>query len=202
MIKNLIFDFGKVLVNYDFTAVISPLFATREEKESFERFLSSPAFVDECDLEMMPFAEIIRQKQLLYPQWKQPLQHYLDHYHETVTGEMPHMRHTLQQLRQQGYRLYGLTNWCSKVHEVMERFPIFRLLDGQVISSEEHLLKPDVAIYQRLLSKYKLKAEECLFADDKQSNVEGAIKAGMHAVTFTTAENYLRLFNELKIKIG
>lgn len=199
MIKNLVFDFGRVLVNYDFEHVIRTFFDNEEEMRPFVKFLSSQQFVDECDIELVPFKEIIREKQALYPQWERPLQLFHDRYMETVTGEMPGMRAALTMLKERGFKLYGLSNWCSLVHQVMAKYPIFGLLDGHVVSSEEHLLKPDVAIYQRLLEKYCLAADECLFADDKPVNVEGAMKAGMHAVVFTDAESYLEKLRYLTI---
>jgi HAD superfamily hydrolase (TIGR01509 family) len=64
------------------------------------------------------------------------------------------------------------------------------LLDGWVISSEEHLIKPDVAIYRRLCEKFNLLPEECLFTDDKQVNIDGAMRAGMQAVLFTDAHTF------------
>lgn len=52
------------------------------------------------------------------------------------------------------------------------------------MSSDVHLLKPDIRIYQYLLEKYKLMPEECFFIDDRTDNVRGAEKAGMKAALF------------------
>ena len=46
------------------------------------------------------------------------------------------------------------------------------------------MLKPSEEIYKYLLNKYKLKAEECLFIDDIEKNIEGAKKVGMKAEIF------------------
>ncbi len=72
----------------------------------------------------------------------------------------------------------------------MERYGIFGLLDGTVISSEEHLLKPEPEIYRCVCERFGLKPEECLFTDDKPVNVEGAKAIGMNAVVFTDAVTY------------
>lgn len=102
------------------------------------------------------------------------------------------MRTLLTQLKAEGYHLYGLSNWCTKVHETMAQYPIFQLLEGQVISSEEKIIKPDRAIYERICQKYKLKPEECLFADDRIENVEAAQRFGMQAICFEDAAQYER----------
>ena len=40
-------------------------------------------------------------------------------------------------------------------------------------------IKPDIRIYQTLLNRYHLKADECLFIDDSLANLEGAKQAGL-----------------------
>ena len=72
----------------------------------------------------------------------------------------------------------------------MHKYEIFNLLDGQVISCEEHLVKPEKEIYLRLCERYGLEPAECLFTDDRIENVEGAKTVGMNAVLFTSPENY------------
>ena len=46
------------------------------------------------------------------------------------------------------------------------------------------MLKPAPEIYQALLSKYQLKADECVFFDDRKVNVEGANAVGIHGIVF------------------
>ena len=192
MIKNLIFDFGKVLVDYDFFHVIRPYFKSEDDLNEFAELFTSQEFIDRCDMEVEPFAEIIKDAQRRYPKFELQLQKFFDEYPQFVTGEIPGMRDLLQRLRGEGFRLYGLTNWCSKVHEVMARWDILTMLDGRIISSEEKLIKPDVAIFQRLCDKYGLRAEECVFTDDRPVNVNGAVKAGMKGIVFLDAAQYER----------
>ena len=167
---NLIFDFGKVLVDYDFFHAIRPYFATEADLQEFAGLFTSMEFLNRCDMEVEPFADIIKDSQRRYPKFEYQLQKFYDHYPEFVTNEIPGMRDLLVKLRGEGYKLYGLTNWCSMVHKVMEKWDILTMLDGRVISSEEKLIKPDVAIFQRLCDKYGLKPEECVFTDDRAHN--------------------------------
>lgn len=190
MIKNLIFDFGKVLVDYDFFHTIRTYFASDEDLQEFATLFTTPEFLDRCDMEVEPFVEIIRDSQRKYPKFEFQLQKFYDEYPRFVTGEIPGMRVLLEQFRKEGFRLYGLTNWCSMVYRVMENWDILTMLDGRVISSDEKLIKPDTAIYLRLCEKYGLKPEECIFTDDKKINVDGAIKAGMQGIVFENAAQY------------
>lgn len=197
MIKNLVFDFGKVLVDYDFFNTIYQYFDTDDDLREFATLFTSPEFLDRCDREMEPFEEIIRDSQRQYPKFEYQLQKFYDEYPQFVTNEIPGMRQLLTRLRNEGFKLYGLTNWCSMVHRVIEQWDILQMLDDRIISSEEKLIKPDVAIYERLCQKFGVRAEECVFTDDKAINVEGAIQAGMKGIVFHDAEQYERDLRQL-----
>ena len=199
MIKNLIYDFGRVLVTYDFEHISSFGFASEEDLQSFVHIVSDPAFVRRCDLELIPFEDLIREMQHTYPQWKEQWQLFYDRYLEFVTGEMPGMYAYMTELKARGYKLYGLSNWCSTIYRVMKEYKIFNLLDGFVVSSDYQVVKPDPAIYRILLDKYDLKAEECVFADDRADNVEAAQQVGMQAIVFTTTEAYKEALEPLLV---
>ena len=190
MIKNLVFDFGKVLVCYDFTAYLKTIFGDETQRIAFEQITCHPAFVERCDLGIDSFETIIREHQQLYPQWAKQWQLYYDTQLDAITHEMPGMKDILLRLKAKGYRLYGLSNWSNTIYPVMDKFDILRLMDDRVISSEEKLVKPDVAIYNRLCEKFGLRADECLFTDDRQANIDAALSAGMQAVLFTTTEQF------------
>lgn len=195
MIKNLIFDFGKVLICYDYTSFLKTIFDDEEELSKFEDVFCSPEFVQRCDLGEKTFSELIKESQSLYPHWSEQLQEFHDRQLDAMTVEMPGMRDLLTRLKVAGYRLYGLTNWSDVIYSVIEKFDILRMMDDRLISSEELMVKPDVAIYNRFCEKFGLVKEECLFTDDKQINIEGAKAAGMPAVLFTDA---CRLEKDLK----
>ena len=190
MIKNLIFDFGKVLVCYDFPSFLKTIFNDEEECLRFEAVVCSEEFVSRCDLGAESFIDLIKECQVKYPHWERQLQEYYDRQLDVMTVEMPGMRDLLTWLKAKGYRLYGLTNWSNAVYDVIEKFDILQMMDDRLISSEEILIKPDVAIYDRLCEKFGLVMEECLFTDDKQANIDGAKAAGMPAVLFTDTRQY------------
>lgn len=200
MIKNLIFDFGKVLIDYDFPLFLKTIFPDNEkERLEFESLVCGEEFVRRCDLGEDAFIDLIRECQVQYPHWKEQLQDFHDRQLDAMTVEMPGMRPLLTRLKANGYRLYGLTNWSSVVYQVIEKFDILRMMDDRLISSEELLIKPDVAIYDRLCEKFGLLKQECLFTDDKQANIDGARAAGMPAVLFTDAHSYEKDLERLGI---
>ena len=95
MIKNLVFDFGGVLICYDFPSIVKPLFADDAERRAFEEVVCSDEFMNRCDLGVEPFAEIIRKLQEQYSRWERQLQEFHDRQLDAMTGEMPGMQAVL-----------------------------------------------------------------------------------------------------------
>ena len=151
------------------------------------------------DREARPFDDILEEIISKNKKFEYEIRFFCDHYPEIVTNEVVGMRELLTRLKAEGYKLYGLTNWCSKVYLTMAQFDIFKLLDGYVISSEEKVIKPEPEIYQRLFEKYDLKPEECLFTDDRPENIEGGRRLGMDGIVFHDARQYEQ---ELRTKLN
>ena len=143
MIKNLIFDFGKVLVDYDFLDFFAKIIPDKERCSAFGALLNTVHFANIIDREERPFEETMEDFIGHHKEFEKEIRVFMEHYPEIVKCEMPGMRDLLTRLKAEGFKLYGLTNWCSKVHLTMQQFEIFRLLDGQIISSEEHVIKPE-----------------------------------------------------------
>lgn len=189
-IKNLIFDFGKVLVDYDFDLFFKQHIPDDQKRNLFYHLLNNENVQQIVDRELEPFDDLVGHMIEQHPEFKQELSIFRDRYTEIVTNEVPDMSQLLDQLKSEGFALYGLTNWCSKVHLTIAQFPIFRKLDGWVISSEEHLIKPEPEIYLLLCQRFNLLPEECLFTDDRPENIQGAQSVGMKAILFHSASQY------------
>lgn len=188
MTKNIIFDFGNVLVATDTRRVIQTYFDCNEQLTHFLTLMDSEPVMRHFDLEDKPFEQVIDDLCHQYPEWNIPLHAFHQHAAEFAYAEIPGMYQLLSRLKNEGFHLYGLTNWGKVVHDVMRRFPIFQLLDGTVISSDVHLLKPNPEIYELLLNRYHLRADQCLFTDDKIENINGAQAVGITSVQFLSAQ--------------
>lgn len=192
MVRNLILDFGKVLVDYDFQLFFTDLIPDADKRRDFEARVNTPELQETMDREAVPFGRTIEDLIKRFPEYERELIHFGSHYPDLVTGEVIGMRSLLSRLKSEGFRLYGLSNWCSKVQETMTRYPIFSLLDGYVVSSQVHLIKPEPEIYQHLLRKYGLEPEECVFVDDRRINVLAAERLGMRGILFSSASDLER----------
>lgn len=98
--------------------------------------------------------------------------------------ETPGIRELILLLKDHDFHVYGLSNWSSKLSEVKEKYSVFGLISDELVSKDVHLLKPDPAIYRAFLDKFHLKADTCLFLDDKKENIEGCRQVGMQGIRF------------------
>ena len=199
-IKNIIFDYGRVLVDYSPEYLYDSVFTDKREMQWFIDHVVNAEFHTTLDLGN-PTREVIEEWIRRFPKYSRELNLYDTDYLRLVGEEVPGMRQLLIDLHEQGYHLYGLTNWGHKFQLVYEKYTIFKLLDGQVVSGEEHVVKPDPQIFNILLSRYELRPEECVFTDDRAENVEGAQRLGIHGIVFKNAEQLREEIGKLELGI-
>ncbi|MBQ8736124.1 MAG: HAD family phosphatase [Bacteroidaceae bacterium] len=94
----------------------------------------------------------------------------------------------LRALREQGYKVFLLSNTNAIHWEMIERIVcvlegrrLADYFDGVYLSFEMHLCKPDVAIFEQLLAAEGVAAADCIFFDDTPANCEAAASLGIDA---------------------
>lgn len=188
MIKNVIFDYGKVLVDYSLQNLYDPVFDDKEEEMWFIENVVSLEFHNQLDLGR-PTAECVAEWQAKFPKYKRELALYDSDYMRLMGDEIPGMRQLLANLKQRGLKLFGLSNWGREKFSIVRRnYPIFDLIDGEVVSGDVHVIKPDPHIFELLCEKYSLIPAECVFTDDRPSNVDAAVSFGMKGIVFSNAQ--------------
>ena len=90
----------------------------------------------------------------------------------------------IQDLKAAGYNLYVLSNMASEFIEFLRRKPVYANFDGDVVSCEVGVIKPQPEIYDLLLSKFALEPEQTMFIDDRAENVIAAAKKGISTFHF------------------
>lgn len=102
------------------------------------------------------------------------------------------MDELIRDLKRAGYGIYVLSNAADSFELYKHTLPGYECFDGIVVSWAERVVKPDAAIYQRLIDRYGLDAATCLFIDDVVMNVEGARRVGMQGWHFDGDVSALR----------
>ena len=188
MTKNIIFDFGNVLVQWHPEVVYGEFFGDEAKAWWFLRHVVDMDFRQRIDAgESME--DCIREKQAQYPEYEQAVELYRSKWREMLTDEVPGMREVISELRARNYEIFGLTNWSMETFpEARAHFGILQMIDRYVVSGAEGLVKPDPRLFQVLLDRYGLKSEDCSFVDDNPDNVAAAKGMGMQGILFTNAE--------------
>ena len=88
------------------------------------------------------------------------------------------MLELVRRLKNHGYCVYYLSNIPQDVLELFQTRGVLDNFDGGVASCEVKINKPDPRIYQALLDKYHLRADECIFIDDRADNLVAASALG------------------------
>ena len=187
-IKNIIFDFGGVLVDWNPAYLYSKLFDNESDMHYFLENICSPEWNVQQDAGR-PLAEATDVLQKEYPEHKEFIGHFYGRWEEMLGGLLEDNVRLMKMLKPK-YPIYGLTNWSAETITIAyDRYDFFKHLNGIVVSGEEKLIKPDPKLYQILLERYNLKAEESLFIDDNIHNIEVAQTMGFQTIHFTEGMN-------------
>lgn len=194
-IRNVVFDVGNVIVRWSPLEIVRLTFGDNADHESITRkIFQSDIWLD---LNKGLFTEeqtkVRYQKALgLSAEDSEKLFYYVKQTFIPLYGSYD----LIQRVKQAGYGVYALTD---NVHEFVaflkETQNFWPLFDGEIVSAEVGLLKPQPEIYQALLDRYGLEACETVFLDDMPHNVKGAQDVGIAAIQF---ENASQAEKELK----
>lgn len=195
MIPNAVFDIGQVLMSWH--PQLEPYFGAAAARE-VEQAIWGSGLWTEMDRGVIPEAELIRRMELLAPNSRPQLETVLNHL-ELVADARDYAIPWIRALKAAGHRVFYLSNYSRLLRStVPQAIDFLPEMEGGVFSCDVGLLKPDPRIYERLCRDYALRPEECLFIDDRQENVDGAIACGFHAVRFDGyAESYETVMNML-----
>ncbi len=189
-IRNIIFDLGDVILNID-VPIASKSFADlsgREQSEIITIFKENELFRQfETGLMDEPtFRNYVREI-LNFPDLSDEA---IDTAWNSLLLDLPPERVELLRRLATRYRLFLLSNTSSihitQVNRILEASTgvekLEDLFEIVFLSYEMGMMKPDTRIYQDVLDKAGLKAEETLFLDDNADNIRGAAQLGIETI--------------------
>lgn len=198
-IKNVVFDLGGVLIDWNPRYLYRKIFSNEKEMEHFLTQVCSNEWnvTQDGGRTLAEGTKILCDK---FPEKSHLIKLFYDRWHEMIGGEISESVAILNRLKQNQINLYALTNWSH------ETFPYarnkFKFLDNFidiVVSGEEKIIKPDERIYLILLNRNNLNPLESAYIDDNLTNVEAARKVGMYGIHFISPAQLESELNQLKL---
>ena len=184
MIKTIIFDIGNVLTGFQWKKYYESFGFS---KEIFDRLAAATTLNEdwnEYDRGILSdeqlLAEFIKNDPGIETEIRQVL--------TNISGMLERYDYAIpwiQELKKKGYRVLVLSNFSHKAyHDCAHTIDFLPYTDGGILSYREKCIKPEPEIYRRLIEKYNLIPEECVFLDDVQRNLDGAAAFGIHTILF------------------
>ena len=188
MIKNIIFDYGGVLLDWNPHYLYDPYFGNKDKAEWFLTNICTYEWNAQHD-NGKPVAEGTAELIALHPEWEKEIRLYYDDFMGMMGGQIPGMEDLVKDLKAKGYRIFGLSNWSEETFsQVRHVYPILDLMEDMVISGIEHVMKPDHRIFELALNRFGIKAEETVFIDDNPNNVQAANEVGIQGILFQSKD--------------
>ena len=200
MIKNIIFDIGNVILNFNLEDVLQK-FTNNKEEQNFilENIINSPewlgnALIDTGYISRDEAIEIVKDR--------------TNHCNDKIIDEFwnnyndyaqidERVLNLIKKLKNNNYKIYLLSNINPYTFECVNKSGLFNIVDGYALSYLEHKVKPYKAIYNVLLERYNLIPEECIFIDDNEKNIATGNSLGIISKK-VEPDNYDSIINVVK----
>lgn len=186
-VKNVIFDVGGVLLEWDPSRILEGYYPDPALRAAMKQAIFLHSDWLELDRGALSEPELLAR---IAERAGRPVPE-LASLFEVVRESLQPKTDTVELLRSLAARrvpLYCLSNMPPGTFAYLrERFEFWGLFKGIVVSGEVKLVKPQPEIFEYLLSRYDLSAEETVFIDDHPANIEVAKALGMHTVLFKEA---------------
>ena len=183
MVKNIVFDMGGVLIDFNFKRTMNEYFP-KEYHDILKQKVFGGELWRELDKGTLKSEDVIP---VILPQIPEETRLLISQMVNDFYPYMPpfeNMFDFVKRLKDAGYKVYLLSNATPRFFDRYLDIPAITLMDGMFISCVYKLLKPQKEIYEAFCEKFNLVPEECFFIDDMPENIEGAKAYGMKGFVF------------------
>lgn len=157
MIKNIVFDMGGVLIVWDPVRMLNQLHLSEADNELLNRELLQNPIWTEADAGLYTEEQLAQTACAHLPERLHQAAWALVQWYKWFLTPMPGMAALVRELKENGYRIYLLSNAETNLRGYFPGIPGSECFDALMVSAEEGLMKPSQDIYQRLFQKFDLK---------------------------------------------
>lgn len=184
MIKNIIFDIGNVLAGFTWRKFYAGFGYDEEMVERLGAATVKDPVWNEVDRGVWSEEELLEGFIKNDPSLEPELRRIFGNM-RGIVEKRDYAIPWIRSLREAGYRCYYLSNFSRKAYtECADALDFLAHMDGGIMSYQDKLIKPDTKIYQLLLKRFGLSAEESVFMDDTKKNLPPAEELGIRTILF------------------
>ena len=159
MIKNVVFDIGNVILNFDYMKVISEYTdSIEEQKFILDNIMNSPEWLG---YSLIDTGFITKEEAIQIVQDRTNhindnlVQNFWNNYNNYAFVDK-RVLNLIERLKNKGYKVYLLSNMNEYTFNKVKASNLFNIVDGYVLSYLVHQVKPYISIYKTLINKYNL----------------------------------------------
>ncbi|OGA16959.1 MAG: hypothetical protein A3G25_15725 [Betaproteobacteria bacterium RIFCSPLOWO2_12_FULL_63_13] len=187
-IDAVLFDLGRVLLDWDPRYYYRSLIPSEDALEHFVRVVVAHAWYLEMDAGKGT-DQAIAERCRAYPEHAPLLARWKEGWPLMLRGPIAGSVDILDRLRTRGMRLYALTNFSRETWPMAKaRFDFLSWFEDTIVSGEHGIVKPDPRIFELAISRCRLDPARTVFIDDALANVEAGRLCGLRALQFTSPE--------------
>ena len=199
MIKNLVFDLGNVLIEWNSEKILTYFEPEKERRQVLRQAIFESGVwhqTDKGELSLKEACEEVLTQ--LDASYHSAIKNIFYHWYEVVYVYSD-LQERIRLWVAQDYRIYILSTTCEIFYHIEKAglLPIYPLLSGYILSSEVGVVKPEAEIYQKLLKKYNLNPVESVFIDDIQANLDTAAELGFETILSTSETENISAMEDL-----
>ncbi len=184
MIKNVIFDFGQVLVHFDPIYMTSRYIENEGDAKAASAVIFDRLYWDRLDDGTITDEQtVIEIKKCLPPRLHEAAERAYYNWIYNIP-EIEGMRVVVEQVKAKGIGVFVLSNVSRYFAEHAEEIPILKLAEKCIYSAVCGYTKPNADMFAYACQTCGILPEETLFIDDSEKNIKGAEAFGIKGYLF------------------
>ncbi|XUU61044.1 HAD family hydrolase [Erythrobacter sp. HA6-11] len=191
-IKAVVFDVGRVIVQWQMRALFEKLIEDEAELDWFLKYVVTEEWHFEHDAGR-PLGDMLPERKALFPDYADLIDAYAARFLETVPGPVPGTADLIERLAERGIPLFAITNFGAEFWDMFRPTqPVLEHFGDIVVSGVEKMAKPDPAIFNLAAKRFNYAPQNMLFIDDNAANITAASALNWNVHHFHGAEGLER----------
>ncbi|MDZ4306892.1 HAD family phosphatase [Allopontixanthobacter sp.] len=187
MVEAVVFDVGRVIVQWDMRSLFAKLIGDPAQLDWFLANVVTEEWHFQHDAGR-PLSDMVPERKAQFPEYAALIDAYAKRFLETIPGPVPGTAALIRELHDAGTPLYAITNFGAEFWDMFRpTCAELSCMKDIVVSGRERIAKPDPAIFRLAADRFGHSPENMLFIDDNAANITVAAAEGWQVHHFRDA---------------